>query len=52
MQVGATIREKLIPHAVRWFTGEAIEDEPFEYDEDCDEDYDDEGEEGCVVPQI
>ena len=41
-QVGATIREKLIPNAVRWYTGEAIEDEPYEMggfdDEDEDED--------------
>jgi hypothetical protein len=29
--VGATIREKLIPNAIGWFTGEAIEDEPFEF---------------------
>lgn len=29
VQVGATIREKLIPHAVHWYTGEAIEDDPF-----------------------
>lgn len=28
-QVGATIREKVIPHAVHWYTGEAIDDEPF-----------------------
>mmetsp|Transcript_13232 Transcript_13232/g.23289 ORF Transcript_13232/g.23289 Transcript_13232/m.23289 type:complete len:343 (-) Transcript_13232:605-1633(-) len=47
-EVGATIREKLIPHAVRWFTGEAIEDEPFEfgnegsYDEDDEDEGDDE----------
>lgn len=45
-QVGATIHEKLIPHAVRWYTGEAIEDEPpFDFDgygED-DEDEDEEG---------
>lgn len=40
-QVGATIREKLIPHAVDWYTGEAIEDEPFDFagygDEDDEE---------------
>ena len=33
----ATFRSKLIPNAVRWYTGEANED-----DEDDDEDYDEE----------
>eukprot|EP00983_Pelagomonas_calceolata_P049764 1141657-Pelagomonas_calceolata.AAC.1 len=28
-QVGATIKEKLIPHAVHWYTGEAIDEDPF-----------------------
>lgn len=32
-----TIRDKLIPHAVSWFTGEALVDED-EYDDDDDED--------------
>jgi nucleosome assembly protein 1-like 1 len=37
-----TIRSRLIPHAVRWYTGEANEeDEDEEEDEDGD-DYDDE----------
>jgi hypothetical protein len=46
-----TIREKLIPHAVSWYTGEAIEQEEFgdedddEDDEDDDEDDDDEDDE-------
>jgi hypothetical protein len=31
LQVGATIREKLVPDALRWFTGEAVEDEPLEF---------------------
>lgn len=42
------IREKLIPNAVRWFTGEAVEDEPFgfaDYDGEDDEDEDGEGDE-------
>ena len=39
----ATFRSKLIPNAVRWFTGEANEDdEDEEEDEDYDEDDDDE----------
>jgi len=37
------IRTKLIPNAVGWFTGEAMEDEDFEYDDE-DEDDDDEDE--------
>lgn len=39
-----TIREKLIPHAVSWYTGEAIEQEEFG-DEDDDEDDEDDEEE-------
>lgn len=49
-QLGEDIKEKLIPRAVDWFTGEALQfeamddfDEPeFEEDEDEDEDEDDE----------
>jgi nucleosome assembly protein 1-like 1 len=47
-EMGETIREKLIPHAVAWYTGEAIEQEEFgdedddEDDEEDDEDDDDE----------
>ena len=47
----STIRDKIIPHAVSWFTGEAIQDEEFEDmdnedddDEDNDDDEDDEDE--------
>ncbi|KXZ45416.1 hypothetical protein GPECTOR_55g322 [Gonium pectorale] len=50
-EVGATIREKLIPEAVSWFTGEAAEEEdglflPGDDDDedDIDGDDDDEGE--------
>ena len=35
MQVGMAFREKLIPEAVRWFTGELQDDD---YDEEEDED--------------
>ncbi|GFR42866.1 hypothetical protein Agub_g3857, partial [Astrephomene gubernaculifera] len=46
-EVGATIREKLIPEAVSWYTGEAMdEDELFLPGEDDSEDEDFEGEEG------
>ncbi|KAK8602328.1 hypothetical protein V6N13_058030 [Hibiscus sabdariffa] len=37
--VGATIREKIIPHAVSWFTGEAIHGD-LDLFEDDDDDYD------------
>uniref|UniRef100_A0A5B7A9X8 Uncharacterized protein n=1 Tax=Davidia involucrata TaxID=16924 RepID=A0A5B7A9X8_DAVIN len=47
--IGSTIRDKIIPHAVSWFTGEAahdefadIEDDDDDDDEDIDEDEDDE----------
>ena len=39
--VGTTIRDEVIPNAVKWFTGEALEDM-----EDDDDDDDEEGEEG------
>ncbi|CAH8377235.1 unnamed protein product [Eruca vesicaria subsp. sativa] len=35
--IGSTIQEKIIPHAVLWFTGEAIEGEEFDIDNDEDE---------------
>ena len=48
----STIRDKIIPHAVSWFTGEAVQGEDFEdlgedddEDEDGDEDDDEEEEE-------
>ncbi|KAJ8643444.1 hypothetical protein MRB53_005192 [Persea americana] len=50
--IGSTIRDKIIPHAVSWFTGEAVQGEDFEdlgedddEDEDGDEDDDEEEEE-------
>ncbi|KAG6586477.1 Nucleosome assembly protein 1;2, partial [Cucurbita argyrosperma subsp. sororia] len=45
--IGSTIRDKIIPHAVSWFTGEAIQDEEYEdmdNDDDDDEDNDDDDE--------
>lgn len=36
------IRTKLIPHAVGWFTGEAMEDDEYDFGDDEDEDEDDE----------
>ncbi|PNH05128.1 hypothetical protein TSOC_008645 [Tetrabaena socialis] len=49
-EVGATVREKLIPEAVSWYTGEAMDEEgmflPGDDDDEDDDDIDgDEGEE-------
>ena len=46
-ELGAAIREEIIPQAVSWFTGAAVEagDEDEEGDEDDDDDDDDEEEE-------
>lgn len=46
----STIREKIIPHAVSWFTGEAvpIDDEEEEQEVEEDDDGDDEEEEYYV----
>lgn len=41
----STIRDKIIPHAVSWFTGEAAQGDEFEDIEDDDEDGDDEEDE-------
>jgi len=53
--IGSTIRDKIIPHAVSWFTGEAAQDDDFEglidgdgddeEEDDEDEDEDEEDEE-------
>ncbi|XP_023731075.1 nucleosome assembly protein 1;4 [Lactuca sativa] len=48
--IGSTIRDKIIPHAVSWYTGEAAQDDEFEGiddedDEDEEEDDDDEEDE-------
>ncbi|XP_039144128.1 nucleosome assembly protein 1;2-like [Dioscorea cayenensis subsp. rotundata] len=43
--IGSTIRDKIIPHAVSWFTGEAVEGVELEnMDDDDEEDDDDEDE--------
>ena len=46
----STIRDKIIPHAVSWFTGEANQGDEFEDleddDEDGDEDEDEEDDDG------
>ncbi|KAJ7520123.1 hypothetical protein O6H91_20G067600 [Diphasiastrum complanatum] len=44
--IGTIIKEKIIPHAVSWFTGEALQGEEFDDDEDeDDEDEEDEEDE-------
>ncbi|KAK7303966.1 hypothetical protein RJT34_14916 [Clitoria ternatea] len=45
--IGSTIRDKIIPHAVSWFTGEAVQGDEFEdlEDEEDDEDIDEDDEE-------
>ncbi|KFK40309.1 nucleosome assembly protein 1 2 [Arabis alpina] len=42
--IGSTIKEKIISHAVSWFTGEAVEADDLEMEED-DEDIDEEDDE-------
>jgi len=44
-EVGEQIKEKLIPHAIDWFTGEALQYEDDEYDDEFDGESDDEPEE-------
>ncbi|XP_072980468.1 nucleosome assembly protein 1;2-like [Typha angustifolia] len=47
-EIGSTIRDKIIPHAVSWFTGEAVQGDDFdieEEDEDDDAEEDDDEEE-------
>ncbi|OAY53160.1 nucleosome assembly protein 1;4 isoform X2 [Manihot esculenta] len=36
--IGTTIRDKIIPHAVSWFTGEAVDDDDLDVEEDDDDD--------------
>ncbi|KAG8487552.1 hypothetical protein CXB51_016162 [Gossypium anomalum] len=44
--IGSTIRDKIIPHAVSWFTGEAIQGDELEIgDEDEDDDVDEDEDE-------
>ncbi|XP_039051043.1 LOW QUALITY PROTEIN: nucleosome assembly protein 1;2-like [Hibiscus syriacus] len=39
--IGSTIRDKIIPHAVSWFTGEAIQGDDLDIDDDDDDDNED-----------
>ncbi|KAI9191629.1 hypothetical protein LWI28_011121 [Acer negundo] len=38
--IGSTIRDKIIPHAVSWFTGEAAQGDELEIEDDDDDDED------------
>ncbi|XP_074302244.1 nucleosome assembly protein 1;4-like [Silene latifolia] len=40
-EIGSTIRDKIIPHAVSWFTGEAVQGDEFEDIDDDEDDGDD-----------
>ncbi|KAJ6295778.1 hypothetical protein OIU78_023747 [Salix suchowensis] len=42
--IGSTIRDKIIPHAVSWFTGEAVQGDELGLDDDDDGEDDDEDE--------
>lgn len=44
-QLGEDIKEKLIPHAIDWFTGEALRFEEMGEDDLDEEDFDDEDDE-------
>lgn len=43
-EIGSAIRDKIIPHAVSWFTGEAAQEDGFVVGDDEDEEEDDEDE--------
>ncbi|KAJ3399519.1 hypothetical protein HDV05_001747 [Chytridiales sp. JEL 0842] len=45
-EIGEIIKEKIIPHAVDWFTGKALEYEDDGFDSEDGEMYGDEGDEG------
>ena len=41
----STIKDKIIPHAVSWYTGEALQGEDFEEEEDEEDEEDEDDEE-------
>ncbi|CAL1697113.1 unnamed protein product [Somion occarium] len=51
-QIGEDIKEKIIPHAVDWFTGKALEFEDLDEDEDDFEDLDDEDDEDAFDEEV
>merc|ERR1712050_123047 len=58
-EIGCSVRDQLIPFAVRWFTGEACpeefdDDDDFDEDdeeEDSDDDYDDDDDDDEPLPK-
>eukprot|EP00897_Mesotaenium_endlicherianum_P004877 jgi/Mesen1/4417/ME000225S03402 len=44
--IGSTLREKIIPHAVSWFTGEAMDADDFGMDDDEDDEDEEDEDEG------
>ncbi|KAJ7519030.1 hypothetical protein O6H91_20G020100 [Diphasiastrum complanatum] len=42
--IGSTLKDKIIPHAVSWFTGEALQGEEFDDDEEEEDDEEDDDE--------
>ncbi|KAB2079859.1 hypothetical protein ES319_A05G031500v1 [Gossypium barbadense] len=42
--IGSTIRDKIIPHAVSWFTGEAIQGDELELDDEDEDEIDEDDE--------
>lgn len=43
-EIGCSVRDHLVPYAVRWYTGEACPDEDYDEDEEEEDDEDDEEE--------
>lgn len=43
--IGSTIRDKIIPHAVSWFTGEAAQNDEYEIEDEEDDEDDEDDEE-------
>ncbi|KAG6621980.1 nucleosome assembly protein 1 [Phytophthora cinnamomi] len=51
-EIGFTIHETIIPQALLWFTGEAVEDDDSDYDPEEDEDYEDSDEESLSGDEV
>ncbi|CAH0480659.1 unnamed protein product [Peronospora belbahrii] len=50
-EIGFTIHESIIPQALLWFTGEAVEDDDSDYYPEEDEDYEEESLSGDEAPK-
>lgn len=44
--IGSLLKERVVPHALHYYDGSAMDDEDFEFDEDEDEDGEYEDEDG------